>query len=348
MLKRLIYFLLPIVVLSSCEDYYTTKIDTIQGQLVVDALITNDITKNHVILTATRGFYDNQVPQTVSNANVQLVDKSNISLIATEGSPGSYFFNSAPVLGNSYKLRIEYQNNVYESELVAMPPLPKIFNAYSIDQVKTSYHPDAYGSIMTINMPGREIYIDAPSSNALTYYRFTTRSIIEWIKPLPGIPPPPPIYGWQSFIGSDNFNIAGPKAFSQSDTIKKHPMVWLADDFLYYLYTDSLIPQGWIIIVDQFGTSKGSYEFHEKINSQFGADGNLFDPIQTQIYGNIKCKTDPTQVAFGYFDLNSYRQSRYFLRPYSHFDFYLRKILRYPYIPDQGQTTTFPSGWWEN
>jgi len=348
MFKQLIYVFFPIILLSSCEEYYTPKIDTIQGQLVVDALITNDITKNHVILTTTLGFYDNQAPLAASNAMVQLVDKDNISLIATESSPGTFFFNSVPALGNSYKLRIEYQKNVYESEMVAMPPLPKIFSAYSIDKIKTTYQPDAYGSIMTTNHKGREIYIDAPATAALTYYRFSTRSILEWVKPLPGAPPPPPIYGWQSFFETDNFNIAGPKAFSQSDTIKEHPMVWLADDFMYYLYDDSLVPEGWIIIVDQFGTSKGSYDFHANINSQFGADGNLFDPIQTQIYGNIKCKTDPTQVAFGYFDLNSYRQSRYFLRPYAHFDYYLRQILRYPYISDQGQTTTFPSEWWEN
>jgi hypothetical protein len=252
------------------------------------------------------------------------------------------------VSGNSYKLRISYQNNIYESELVAMPSLPNIFSAYSGDKVKTTYQPDAYGAIMTVNVNGREIYIDAPATSALTYYRFSTRSIIEWVKPLPGNPPPPPIFGWETFIETNNFNIAGPKAFSQSDTIKKHPMVWLANDSKYYLFTDSLVPQGWIIIVDQFGTSKGSYEFHEKINSQFGADGALFDPIQTQIYGNIKCKTDPTKTVYGYFDLNSYRQSRYFMKSYSSQDINLRQILRYPYIRDQWQTTIFPSEWWEN
>jgi len=347
MYKQLIYLLFLIMLLASCEEYYTPKIDDISGQLVVDALITNDITENHVFLTTTLGFYNNQAPPAALNATVQLVDKDGITLIATESSPGSFFFNSLPMSGNSYKLRISYQNNIYESERVAMPSLPKIFNAYSINKVKTTYQPDSYGAIMTVNVNGREIYIDAPATDALAYYRFSTRSIIEWVKPLPGYPPPPPIYGWESFIETNNFNIAGPKAFSQSDTIKKHPLTWLASDSKYYLFSDTLIPCGWIIIVDQFGTSKGSYEFHEKINSQFGADGSLFDPIQTQIYGNIKCKTDPTKTVYGYFDLNSYRQYRYFLKPYSSQDINLRQILRYPYIPDQWQTTIYPSAWWE-
>jgi hypothetical protein len=335
---------------AACEEYYTPKIDNLEGQLVVDALITNDITKNHVFLSKTLGFYNNRAPQAALNATVQLVDKEGITLIATESSPGSFFFKSVPVLGSSYKLRINYQNNIYESELVAMPSPPKIFKTYSGDKVKTTYKPDSYGAIMTINNPGRDIYIDAPATSTLTYYRFSTRSIIEWYysPPTKFGPPPPPIYGWESFIATDKFDIAGPKAFSQSDTIKKHQLVWLADDSKYYLFSDTLAPNGWIIIVDQFGTSKGSYEFHEKINRQFGADGALFDPIQTQIYGNIKCKTDLTKTVYGYFDLNSCRQYRYYVKSYSSQDINLRQILRYPYISNQGQTTIYPSEWWEN
>src|ERR1035437_7318785 len=158
MLKRLTYFLFLLMLLASCEEYYTPKIDTIQGQLVVDALITNDITQSYVHLTPAQGFYNNQASPAALNAVVQLVDKDGITLIATVSSTGSFFFKSVPVSGNSYKLRIEYQNNTYESDMVVMPPLPKIYSAYSGDVVKTTYKSDAYGGIMTINDPGREIY----------------------------------------------------------------------------------------------------------------------------------------------------------------------------------------------
>ena len=114
-----------------------------------------------------------------------------------------------------------------------------------------------------------------------------------------------------------------------------------------YLLPDSIM-NGWIMIIDQFGTSTGSYQYHEKLNSQFAADGSLFDPIQTQIYGNITCKTDPSKIVYGYFDLNSYRQYRYYLyisNPNA--AIILRQIFSYPNIPDDGDQMFSPPDWWE-
>lgn len=114
-----------------------------------------------------------------------------------------------------------------------------------------------------------------------------------------------------------------------------------------FLLPDSVM-NGWIMIIEQFGTTKGSYEYHEKLNSQFGADGSLFDPIQNQIYGNITCITDPSKIVFGYFDLNSYRQYRYFLYISSpNAAVTLRQIFRYPYISEEGDVVRTPPDWWE-
>jgi len=336
------------MLLTSCEEYYTPKIDALGDQLVVDALITNNVSKNYVRLTKTLGFYDQQAPPPAVGATVQLVDKKGVVFDGTETGTGSFIFGAIPAIGNSYKLRIKYQNNTYESEMITMPPLPTNFNVYCGGKAKTTYSPDAFGAIMTVNIPGSEIYMDVPATDALAYYRFNTRSIIEWVYNAPGGPPPPPVFGWVSYTETDNFNIAGPKAFSQSDTIKKHPIVWLADDSRYYLFSDTLVSQGWILIVDQFGTSQRSYEFHEKMNSQFSADGTLFDPIQTQIIGNITCKTDHSKIVYGYFDLNSYQQFRYFMKPAPHLDGNLRQILSYPYISNEGQATPYHPEWWED
>jgi hypothetical protein len=96
-------------------------------------------------------------------------------------------------------------------------------------------------------------------------------------------------------------------------------------------------------MIDQYGTSKESYEFHDKLNSQFSAAGSLFDPVQTQIEGNILCTTTPSKKVFGFFDLNSYQQYRYY--------FYLnpppgkyieRQIFRYPNIPVTGRVNAIP------
>jgi len=231
-----------------------------------------------------------------------------------------------------------------------MPPLPTILNTYSGNKVKRTYEIDSYGAFVSYDTKGQDIYIDAPVTDALAYYRFSTRSILEWIdQPITTSGnPPPPIYGWRSIYENANFNIAGPKTFSQTVEIDKHQLLWQAFDPKYYFFTENMFFAGWIIIVDQFGTSKGSYEYHEKLNSQFSADGSLFDPILTQIYGNITCKTDPAKIVYGYFDLNSYRQFRYATKNEVQKDgTKLRQILRYPDIPDYGRKQDMAPDWWE-
>jgi len=352
MLKGLIYISFLVILFTSCEEYYTPHIDLIDGQLVVEAQITNNPSKNYVRLTKTRGFYDTQSTGTVSGANVELVEFNGKVIKGNESGAGYFNFDNVPVIGNSYKLRILFENETYESKLETMPPLPTILDAYSGNKVKIIYSADAYGTPVAYDTKGRDIYIDVPVTNAIAYYRLSTRSILQWLyippPPIGPAPPPPTHFCWQSYYQNGYFNIAGPKTFSQSDKIEKHPILWLAYDSKYYLFTDTLVSCGWILIVDQYGTSKGSFEFHEKLNSQFAADGSLFDPIQTQVYGNITCITDHAKIVYGYFDLNSYRQYRYYTNNYNEENgTKLRQIFRYPYIIDNGEILGSPPDWWE-
>ena len=350
MSKAIIYFSFLLILLSSCEEYYTPSIDPVDHQLIVEAMITNDPSLNFVHLTNTRNFYDEQPAAVVTGANVELVEINGIVIKGIENVWGYFYFNIVPVAGRNYKLRISLNKDIYESEVVTMPPLPTITNLYSEQVVKKIYATDGSGVPVASEIKGREMYIDAPITNTISYYRFNVRSILEWIysPPAKNGPPPPPIYGWQSNYESNEFNLAGPKKFSQIGKIEMHPLLMLAYNADYYLHSDTLISNGWILIIDQYGTTKGSFEYHEKLNSQFAADGSLFDPIQTQIYGNIKCITDPTKTVYGYFDMNSYQQYRYYYDmagPGA--QLILRQLFRYPNIPDLGRSVGWPPDWWE-
>ena len=68
MRKEFLNLLFLLVLFSSCEDHYFPAIDQIEGQLVVDALITNDPARSYVRLTATRSFYDPQTADATIDA----------------------------------------------------------------------------------------------------------------------------------------------------------------------------------------------------------------------------------------------------------------------------------------
>ena len=337
------YYLLAILVLFvSCERIYHPAIEKVEGQLIVDAKITNDPAKSLVHLSKTRSFYDVERPIEISGAKVELVQMGGVAgfaVQASERNTGYYTFNTAPQSGNRYYLRLTIGSDVYESLAVTMPPIPALTNFYTIDKVSKIYVADAQGNPKPFEKRGREIDVDLPVNESLSHYRFDVRALLEWT--WDSIPSAysiyPTAYGWQSYYQHQNFNLAGPTGFNQVDQIKNHPLLLISYEEKDYLYTDTLASKGWILIIDQYGTSTESYEFHQQLNNQFAATGSLFDPVQTQVTGNILCKTDPTQIVYGYFDLNSYLQYRYYFNVFSpSVAPVIRQLYRFPDIPDYG------------
>lgn len=344
MRKELNCLILILILFVSCEEQYTPSIEKTDGQLVVEALITNQLTKNFVHLTQTRNYNDNVPLLEVSGAIVDLVEKNGPKFRATESSPGFYVFNSVPESGKNYFLRIGILSEVYESAEVTMPSLPTISNFHTEHVVKKVYVKNVEGTPQAVDKPGREFYVDVPVTNSLSYYRFDIKTVWEWHCDLnpKTFSIIPSYYGWYVFFEKEKFNIAGPKNFIQADKIEKHPLLTISYNVYDYLYRDTLFSKhdtlyakGCILDIEQYGTSKESYEYREKLNSQFSAVGSLFDPIQNQIFGNIICKTNPSKVVYGYFDLNSYAQYRYFFKlstPPD--DFPIKQVLSYPDLPD--------------
>ena len=350
MKKQSFIFIVPLILFLfvSCEEYYKPVLDPVPDMMVVESHLTNDQSQNYVRLSMTRNFYSTEPIIWISGARIYLIEVGGPVTLGEESGSGNYTFSNTPVSGKQYKLRISYQSNLYESDPVNMPPIPKIDSLYARHKIQVDYKVDGFGVPQKVETSGREIYIDAPITPELKYYRFSSREVLQWIY----YPPPraAPWFGWKTLSDDGIFNLAGPKEYSLSDKIKVHPLFSLAYNGRQYLDSASMIPSGWIAIIDQYGITKESYDYHEKLNQQFSAEGNLFDPLLTQIYGNMHCKNDPSKIVLGYFDLNSYRQSRYFL------DIgideksvgVVRKINEYHFIPDDGYLVGEYPEFWEN
>jgi hypothetical protein len=340
-----------LILFASCEEYYTPDMDKTDGQLVVDSQITSDLTISFVRLTRSRDFYSKVPVEPVTGAKVELIETGSMIIPGIETGAGYFTFNTIPVPGKKYMLKITINKDSYESEVVTMPPPPVISNLFTEHKELKIYRTNGYGIPYAYTILGRDIFVDLPVSKTLSYFRFDIRSVLEWsYEPAAkGGNKPPTVFGWHSLYDRTVYNIAGPKKFnSTTNMIEKHPLLMLHYNAQDYLQADSLMSHGWILIIEQYGTSSGSYDYHQQLNSQFAADGSLFDPVQTQIAGNISCITDPSKLVFGYFDLNSYRQIRYYMNLTSpNAGVTLRQIFRYPLIPETGHTDGTPPGWWE-
>jgi hypothetical protein len=356
MLRLLFYIIILQFLLTSCEEIYRPEMDTVSGHLVVDAKITNDISKSYVHLSRTRSFYDVQPVREVTGAILSLVELGGRAIDGHETSPGYYSFDTAPKSGKQYFLRINIMNSIYESKAVMMPPLPKITNFYTSHVESTVIVKNNSGSPTTYTRLARALNVDLPMTDSLNHYLFNVRTLLEWTFDVnykkPGLFPS--TYGWWSFQKNDVFHLVGPKDLSEPGKIIKHQLETLSYDSISALHRDTLVMKGWIIFIDQYGIPKESYDYHKQLNSQFAATGSLFDPIQTQVYGNILCKTNTLEKVYGYLDLNSYQQVRYFLilnKPPG--ETRQRQLFRFPEIPDHGEIwgvsgeNPLPPAWWE-
>lgn len=334
------YLLIFLLFMISCEKYYNPTIDSVSGQFVVDATITNDPARNDVHLSRTRSFYDRLSVIEVSGATVTLNELNGKVIKATESSSGHYTFPSVPESGKQYFLRIVVQNTTYESKAVTMPPVPNVSKAYTNHVFYTINENSGESTPRTYTREGREVDVDIPVTSALSYYRFSVRSTIQWSYSKVEGSLFPDSYGWYSYQNNEKFHLVGPKDQTQPGMIIKHPMLLIDYSPLLYFHSSrrTLIDHGWILMFEQYGISKESYDFHQQLNDQFAATGSLFDPIQTQVYGNILCKSNPKEIVYGFFDLYSVRELRYYLKlPTPPLAITFREIHRYPVIPFDGE-----------
>ena len=352
MLKRIFYLAFVVMLFVSCEEYYKPNLDIVPGLLVVESHITNNPAINFARLSMTNDFYNSAPDEKIIGAKVELVESSGLIISGVEQSDGYFTFPKTPVSGRSYMLRINYKEDLYESDSEIMPPVPVIDSLYTKNYLEKYYLTDVYGAPSLHERAVRQISVDAPITPELEYYRFSWRAILEWVYSPPPVsgpgPPPPSWYGWKSLYDAGDFNLAGKKEFSVSEKVKNHTLFTLQYNGNAYLDSAQQVPSGWIVFVDQYGISKGSYDFHDQLNKQFDADGSLFDPVLTQVYGNIHCVNNPNKIVLGYFDLNSFKQYRYFMRLGNGDD---RSVIIYPVfrffdIPDSGyEIGSHPEFW---
>lgn len=352
MIKKIIHIVLISILLTSCEEFYTPKIEEAPSILVVDSHLTNDPNQNFVRLSMTNNFYSNVSSETVVGAKVELIQYFGETTLGNETSPGYFSFSSTPIPGKKYQLRISYMKDTYVSDPVIMPPIPTIDSIYTKHVVEKSYRTDSYGSPTLIETPGRRICIDAPMLSDLEYYRFGWKAVLQWVYNPPAVngPPPPSWFGWKTLFMAGTFNLAGQKEFSSSNQIRQHEVLRLSYNSQIYLDSSEQTGSGWIVTINQYGIPKESYDFHEMLNKQFSAEGSLFDPVLTQIYGNIHCKTDPAKIVLGFFDLNSYRQYKYYFflgyGPDNQVD--QHEVTNDYIIPDEGYEIGTHPIFWEN
>ena len=354
--RTALFLLLIVLFFSACEEVYRTELDNAEKLLVINAKISSNSYYNSIKLTTTTGFWseDEQVIP-IDNAHVSIIGEDKTYYVFNTGE-GNYLLYKSLEPNKPYKLRVIIEENVFESDWEVMPPLPEIDNFYVLPEEKSEYSKNVYGDLVLTVNEGFQVSMDIPVNLDSKYYRFTWKSVLPFM-----VSPPPgsmglPYFIWLTVHQNREYNLASLPEFFSSTQIHKHPLMFMKNDYrkyydpegagIYEPYT--VTPNGWIFEINQFSINENAYAFYSQIEDQLNASGRLFDPVLTQIYGNIKCVSDSTVTVLGNFELNSVRKKQYFVKQLLNDTIYYHEIDSMYIIPDNGVTYYHKPFFWQS
>lgn len=352
-MKRILIYIGLMLAISGCEEIYTPHLEKANNVVVVDARIVKGAAASNVIqLSQSIGFNEDigKYPA-VHGASVALVDNNDYEYDLPEISPGNFKVDFELRPERQYKLRINYNNDVFESTLESVPEIPQLDTIYGDVEEKVL---DGGGTNSVNDFWKRDVmqfYVDINQTPEINNYRFTWRKVTQYmyIETFGGIVPEVPHYVWFSSWPSDIFNIASPPEYKAEESIKKHPVFYVALNEYVPVHQDfESFGSGYIFILYQYALSKSAVRFYKDLNSQLGSEGHIFDPLYVQARNNLKCVTNPEKTILGNFEITAVKERRYFVKYLSkNLGFVLKEIPYFYDIPSSGDIGGSPPDFWE-
>lgn len=294
-LRNVIVITILIFFLQSCIKPYAPNITKYENVFVVDGELTNLPGPYKVKLSRSFKFDENKGAP-VSGAHVKILDNTGQEIELKEISGGTYSTIDSTfrgVIGNSYKLQILLNNEIYESDFETLKrPIP-------IDNIYWEYQqPDAKNN-------GIQLYLDThDSTNNTHYYSWDYDETWKFRVPIDYVGKPE----WKECYKdskSTQFNI-GSSTHRVGDNIDRRKLLYIGENTnrLFIRYTMN---------VRQFALPEKAYNFFNDLITLNQNQGTLFDPIPYSLVGNMKNLTHQDMPILGYFLVAGASEKRIFI-----------------------------------
>lgn len=347
-MKQLLHHIILILLIGlpfvGCTEIYVPEVDPNRDALVVEGLITDGEGPFCITLTKAMPYNTESTLRKafVWDAVLRVTDSEGQTFDLTNLANGSYCLPDSfrAVTGRSYVLHIATSDGeVYESDaqkLMASETIDTLVTVSATKDYLNSYNQlkSASGYDIRVNL-----FKNATADNPKPLCRFESRVVIQfqYTQELfdPNNPAGEPwywfIFGWNTFNMNETANITDERTKTSSAEIKDHLLCFMpSDPNIFGINTTPTMTSFKYFRYKQFTINEDTYQFYKEANKQLSATGKMFDPITSQLYGNIHCTSNPNKLALGLFEVSSVRQAAYIIR---------RNAFKVPYtdnIPEYG------------
>ena len=313
------------LVFIGCSEIYDPKIDPTAQALVVQGIITDGNGPFTINLTTALLYTSDPNARSlyVTGAKLKVTDNENNVFNLTETKLGNYTLplTFRAKIGNSYKLNIQTTNgNIYESDSQKLIP-PQYY-----DSIRSVFTQNNYVNNMNdlALVDGANILVQlfksVTNTDPVPYCRFDANMTIQntypiyikdtvdwhWIK-----------NDWNSFDLNVNENITDDNHLTTNPFIQNYLVAFApTNTSTYGMGTDavvSLINSFEYLRISQYTMNAGSYRFYKEANKQLTTTYDIFDPVTSQLYSNLKCINNPSKIVLGLFEVSSVVQTAYLM-----------------------------------
>ncbi len=321
--SNLIKYILPIIILYiclGCQEYYAPDVDVQTDVLVIEGTIKDTPGPDSIKLSMALPYDERSYYPPVYGAKVMIIDSKNREEYLVEKPRGMYYTsdNFTGIIGESYVLQVETPDgNLYRSDTVTLLPVPCIESMYANYNEKQFLKKNLNGDYTKVNDPGMDIRFDLPTVETDNLYlRF------EWFASIQYQVVISTQVGTQVFhrkkitssmisTTSSVVNVLNPNASESRQLLGNHltffgmsqmnpPIAWGSGGRVISKSTQGVVIFAWLYSIEE-----KAFKYWENIKKQIYAEGKLFDPLATQVCGNIKCISDPSRLVLGYFSTSS-------------------------------------------
>jgi hypothetical protein len=302
--SRKLIFYVGLLALSSCLDAYEPPMDLRDVEvLVIDGFLDGSGNSVTVNISHAQTLSSPEPPVVETGADVSVYDDNLNHYKLADIQPGVYSKDGLTIdPGGKYQLRITTtEGATYHSDYVEVRQAPPI--------TEVSIQPKA-------DMSALEVFVSAKDPSASTrYYRWYFLETWEYTAPfrsdfkiVNNLPEPrsaaEAIYRCYRTTPSTKILIGTSIQLSE-DIINDHLLntIPVGDQRMILRYSVEVI---------QRAISRHEFEYLKQLQQSTEGLGGLFDPLPSQLYGNVRNIDDATIPVLGYFSAGSTKRMRAF------------------------------------
>jgi hypothetical protein len=153
-----------------------------------------------------------------------------------------------------------------------------------------------------------------------------------------------PVYAWKGLdITNNNINITSSIKGAKPGEVNNHKLGFFGSRSNYFEVYGNVTIKGYLITLTKYNLTNHAFNYYTDLNNQLSSSQRLFDPVASQVKGNIRNITQIDRPVLGIFDVCFKEQFFYFYT-------YGKSIIitpksGFPGLTPEGYIRTIPDFW---